>query len=163
MGIVPTWCTLIHPATFMKVLRIPFGSLFRHTVVQPFSVQCSTQNKIRDSKDEQLTYNGPCRRNHTVFRRENHSRSEKPHPASSHDIHAGRITCWNQVDVLLYMALGNTLGSHLLALGRLAPVQVSHCLPPYYGTIILCICSVSHPIFNYYIVRRRVTPRCVSA
>lgn len=29
------------------------------------------------------------------------------------------------MDVLLYMALGNTLGSHLLALGRLAPVQVT--------------------------------------
>ncbi|CAM9425748.1 unnamed protein product [Choristocarpus tenellus] len=29
-----------------------------------------------------------------------------------------------KVDVLMYMALGNTLGSHLLALGRLAPVQL---------------------------------------
>lgn len=32
-----------------------------------------------------------------------------------------------QVDILVYMALGNTLGSHLLALGRLAPVQVEQC------------------------------------
>ena len=31
---------------------------------------------------------------------------------------------WIQVDVLFYTALGNTLESHLLALGRLAPVQV---------------------------------------
>lgn len=36
-----------------------------------------------------------------------------------------------QVDVLLYMALGNTLGSHLLALGRLAPVQVGRSLTPH--------------------------------
>ncbi|CAN0142117.1 unnamed protein product, partial [Hapterophycus canaliculatus] len=35
------------------------------------------------------------------------------------------IVARNQVDVLLYTALGNTLWSHLLALGRLAPVQIA--------------------------------------
>lgn len=36
-----------------------------------------------------------------------------------------------QVDVLLYMALGNTLGNHLLALGRLAPIQVTPSVKDY--------------------------------